>query len=236
MDLLPDGRSRQVVGRPWRESIGMGDPSDMSAVDASGDPTLAAAEEAIRVTVRDLALRVGQSTIPNVVFDRQRALGLAAYHYKTDDLVLNPEVRGRSDFGVDWFVGYWFEGLILHELGHRAEATLLRARWWPVVGAGGLLVAAALVDLFWELPIVYVGFVIGLLLLLLGALAFIPLSWLCEFRADDFMCDHGGIVRAASCLDMIETQAQGGNDLLHPTHRLRFRRQIRRASLPQAGR
>ncbi len=73
--------------------------------------------------VVQLASAAGQADPPKVVFDKRKSLGLAAYHYPHDELALDPDFLAveRTDL-------YCHEGLILHELGHRAAPTLLRVR------------------------------------------------------------------------------------------------------------
>ncbi len=76
-------------------------------------------------TTVQFALRVGQPEPPKVLFDASRSQpGLAAYYCPTDELILHPNLAvERPDL-------YCYEGLILHELGHRASPAPLRARRW----------------------------------------------------------------------------------------------------------
>ncbi|ANS32659.1 hypothetical protein R1CP_40395 (plasmid) [Rhodococcus opacus] len=166
-----------------------------------------------------------------IAFDSKRASGAAAYHHKRDELVFDLELRA-----IEIVDTYAFEGLILHELGHRAAPLLTRSRRSVLYfGAAVLFVASWWYLLVPSAPIVpMLLFAFGLFLSMLGLAFFVALSWLCEFRADDYACDHGGIARAAAFLNWIEVVPEReGARWTHPPTLMRYHRQLRRASLPR---
>ncbi len=176
--------------------------------------------------VVQLASAAGQTDPPKVVFDKRKSLGLAAYHYPHDELALDPDRLAveRTDL-------YCHEGLILHELGHRAAPTLLRVRRYLCV----LLLLATLflaVGGYIHLAGANIGAAtIGMLLAATAAeaVAMWILSWVAEFAADDYMCDQGGIARAAAMMNLIDHYP---GTWTHPPPPMRLHRQLRRTGLP----
>jgi len=175
-------------------------------------------------TTVQFALRVGQPEPPKVLFDASRSQpGLAAYYYPTDELILHPNLAvERPDL-------YCYEGLILHELGHRASPAPLRARRWIRL----LLPAAVVFGLPGYIDLAAPNLSAIVLLAMMaaiaaGAIAVWILSWLAEFAADDYTCDHGGIARAAAMLELIDNHRGKWS---HPPTRMRLHRQLRRAGL-----
>jgi len=176
--------------------------------------------------VVQLASAAGQADPPKVVFDKRKPLGLVAYHYPHDELALDPDFLAveRTDL-------YCHEGLILHELGHRAAPTLLRVRRYLCA----LLLLATLflaVGGYIDLAGANIGAAtIGLLLAATAAeaVAVWILSWVSEFAADDYMCDQGGIARAIAMMDLINPCP---GMWTHPPTPMRLHRQLRRTGLP----
>ncbi len=162
---------------------------------------------------------------PKVVFDKRKPLGQVAYHYPHDELALDPDFLAveRTDL-------YCHEGLILHELGHRAAPTLLRVRRYLCV----LLLATLFLAVggYIHLAGANIGAAtIGMLLAATAAeaVAVWILSWVAEFAADDYMCDQGGIARAAAMMDLID---HCPGMWTHPPTPMRLHRQLRRTGLP----
>ena len=135
------------------------------------------------------------------MFDKRKPLGQVAYHYPHDELALDPDFLAveRTDL-------YCHEGLILHELGHRAAPTLLRVRRYLCV----LLLATLFLAVGGYIDLAGANIGAGTISLLLAAtaaeaVAVWILSWVSEFAADDYMCDQGGIARAAAMMvDLID--------------------------------
>ncbi|EKT76634.1 hypothetical protein WSS_A41820 [Rhodococcus opacus M213] len=179
--------------------------------------------------VQHLCDRTGHVPHPEVLFDEKKALGVAAYHPRRDELALDPAFL---TLGLDFAESYAFDGVIVHELGHRTEPGWIVLRRWLFWASA---VVSACVGLYtYARPFNDVCAVLMFIALLLF-LCIWPVSWNAEFRADDYMCDVAGIGVAVCTFDLLAA-CNAQSSVTHPPTSLRLARQLRRAKLPHARR
>ena len=208
----------------------MNDPNDAAAaVDTA---------EIVSGVVDRLAEDVGQDVpVKTVITDvTSKTGGIAAYYVESDTLYVDP---GWAQLIVDDPELYASTGMVLHELGHRADRRIavwrMRSYWWPVYFIAPTMFPLLLIGQFMQQTWAWVA-MSGLFAVwgLIFIFVFIPLSWYAEFRADDFCCDTGGISKAAMFLFVLcDVRLPFGSALramvTHPPSGMRFRRQMRRA-------
>ena len=201
-------------------------------------PAPDALDVAVRAVVDELATEVGQ-TVPvrtEISSELSRTGGIAAYHVEPDKLYLDPALaQGISDDPGS----YYGTGVVLHELGHRADRKLmlwrLRSVWWTTYAIALPMPVLLTIGTWAQQPwaLTAMGVLIALWSIVFLVVR-VPLCWYSEFRADDFCCDVGGIARAAIVLTVFsELRLTFGKALAarltHPPTSMRLRRQMRRA-------
>ncbi|NKR30186.1 GNAT family N-acetyltransferase, partial [Rhodococcus hoagii] len=180
--------------------------NEMAAAD-----TALAPEELYRRRVEELCDEIGVVGYPSVTFDGSKTKDTpSAYDYRTDEIAIHPELLTGD---VQGFVrSYAFEGLIFHELGHRAKPRWVIARRSLVWGSFVLCALASLQFLGF-------GFGSATALMLLAAVVALVAGWLvawtAEFNADDYMCDVGGIGRSVEMFGLLD-RIEASGTFTHP--------------------
>jgi Zn-dependent protease with chaperone function len=206
------------------------------AVDGTQEGSDVAVIAVYRQVLQKLCTEVDHPGCPEIVIEEKRSQGIAAYHPANDEIVFHPsfpDVFPPSffiDVGFERAETYLFRGLVLHELGHRAEPGWIHMRRMLWAAAPTLWLLAALYSEFVEFNSITALMCLGGIPLLGGACL---VSWIGELRADDYSCDLGGIGGAIAMFDLLESvEAKAG--LTHPPTWLRRQRQLHRAGLPSA--